>query len=170
MGKLNKDSIDVCPNNNDYSKIKSTKVIQIAKSESLRFQIKVLLLVRSKDILKIFNITDEELKEFKENFFNIDFIIDSGKPFVIEYLNRTDQSKLLEYFLYGEEYSKYKLGLNNNIDHGKIYNILVADTLTRCLETEDIDLRLRCIKTINIKIKEETIIDKLSKRLEGLDL
>lgn len=162
------DTLEVCPNTSGNGV--SPKVKKIA--ESLRFKMKACILTQPNKVCEIFNITKKELKEFKDNFFNIDSIVEMGKPFLVGYLEETNQKSLLQYYLNGADYTNYKLGLSSVKSNDQLYSNLTVDTLTACLDTEDIDLKIKALRTIKVENESENILDKLGQKLkeQGIDL
>lgn len=160
----------VTPNKTGISSIKSNKVKLIATTPLLSIRLKTLILLQSKDILPIFGLTQEELNEYKDNFFNIDSILTMGRPYILAYLESTQQKDLLKYYLGGESYAKAKLGLADSINQGEIYSKIIDDALVRSLDSSDIDTKLKCIKAIKVTGNTETVVDKLSEILKDQDI
>ena len=153
-----KDTYEICPNLYNINAIKSKKIQKIAVSMGLRNKLKLFLLFNSKNIENYFNLSSEEVQEFKENFFNIDDLVKNGKLYIIEYLNETDQKELLSYYLEGEDFCKVKFGLID--DEATLQKVLRTKTIKEALNSTNLEEKIKCIRSVPEKIVEsDEIID-----------
>lgn len=155
--------------------IANPKLRYIVQSSLLRRKFETLLLLECKDIGTIFSLSEDEIKEYKENFFDIDPLSKMGRLYILDYLERSGDKEMLKCYLRGEEYTKAKFGISGDISNeaqGTLFRGLVNSTLFDSLD-QPIMTKLACIKTLRNEIspeKKESEIDKLSKILENIDL
>lgn len=154
------DTIEICPSQDDISKIKSPTIKLIASNKGLRNKLKLCILLAMGDILDIFKITEEELKEFKDNFFRADLF--PSQVYIVNYLESTGQSELLTAFLEGPIVARATLG----IPFENPSNVLKYSILHKALKSNSLDLQMKCFRLFPEVTRE---VDKLDKYLESLN-
>jgi len=156
--------------------IKSERIKYIIKSPNLRRKLEALILLESKDILTLFCITKEELQEYKYNMFDVDFLIELGRPYILDYLEQTRQSDILRYFVKGEAYTKARLGLAkelNSEESSILFNQLINSTLLDCMDEKDVTIRLKGLRVFNKQITPPpkfSVMEQLAEIMKEEDL
>lgn len=154
------DTIEICPSQDDISKIKSDKVKLIVSNKGLRNKLKLCILLALDNILDIFKITDEELIEFKDNFFRAHLF--PSRIYIVNYLETTGQTELLTAFLEGPIVAQATLGLS--IDNPS--NVLKYSILYKAIKSNSLDMQMKCFRLFPEVTREA---DKLDTYLESLN-
>lgn len=146
----------------------SERLKLILESPNLRHKFEALLLLEYPDIGNLFGLSEEEVQEYQNKFFKASYLIGLGRPFILDFLERTRQDKTLEMYLGGVDYTLARFGYSGKIDQeGKLSlkDRLVGSILLGGVSSPDIDTKIKCLKAIDDKIvtKEETspIVEKI---------
>ena len=115
----------------------------IASSSSLKFKLKLLILLDIEEAKKVFSLNDEEIEQFKSKYFDIKHL--PSKIYILDYLEKTGQKELLQYYIYGLDYSRNKLGISEKKD---IKEQLLEEIAVAGLESKDIKDKINCYKTL----------------------